>query len=112
MPDIFTPALWPVSYTHLMFDVARTTANYTWRGKFTDGKNGELFEEFLKNGGPTGFTLLKSIEDYEKDVREIDRRARGSILAGDMWRIVTGGIDRFNQTVSYTHLDVYKRQAD
>lgn len=33
-----------------MFDVARTTANYTWRGKFTDGKNGELFEEFLKNG--------------------------------------------------------------
>ena len=82
-----------------MFDVARTTANYTWRGKFTDGKNGELFEEFLKNGGPTGFTLLKSIEDYEKDVREIDRRARGSILAGDMWRIVTGGIDRFNQMI-------------
>lgn len=43
--------------------------------------------------------MLKSIEDYEKDVREIDRRARGSILAGDMWRIVTGGIDRFNQMI-------------
>lgn len=82
-----------------LFSGASTVANYVWNNKFSNNEYGKYMEEFLRNGGPTGFTLLKSIKDYEKEVKRINRQTAGSIDHFKMLRLLGRGIENFNQMI-------------
>jgi len=75
-----------------------TVANYIWKGEYK-GKNSDMLEEFYRNGGPNGYTLLKSIENYTDDIKTIHSQTRGSTSSFNLFKIAGGYIENFNQMI-------------
>lgn len=65
----------------------------------------KYFEEFIKNGGETGFTELNTVEDYKRDIERFLKEANRngvSNLPKKAWRGVWGCIEFMNRCAEDT----------
>lgn len=68
----------------------------------------KYFNEFMMNGGETGFTQLHTINDYKKRIKEFQRIAtEGSAqkavrLPQKMWKLYWGTIEKLNRSAEDT----------
>jgi len=76
---------------------ASSTITRYLTGKEGDGKYDKYFDEFLSNGGETGFVALTSYEQYKKEIkREIDK-ANGTGKMSDAFHVIAKGLSGCNR---------------
>jgi len=76
---------------------ASSTITRYLAGKEGDGKYDKYFDEFLANGGETGFVALTSYEQYKKEIkREIDK-ANGTGKMSDAFHVIAKGLSGCNR---------------
>ncbi|MDD3230277.1 MAG: JAB domain-containing protein [Oscillospiraceae bacterium] len=78
---------------------SKAVANYTWTGRFSGNQYGRYMEEFMKSGGPTGFTFIKNIDSYSKDMQKLYKKSVGSVDYRMVPKIVAKAIENFNQMI-------------
>lgn len=68
------------------------------KGKKLTGKYGKYFEEYMNNGGKTGFVLTKTIEDLEKHIRnEATQKMLSASTLGKVMSKVPEVIEALNE---------------
>jgi hypothetical protein len=83
--------------------------------KFQNGTldmNNEIeryFDEFLRNGGETGFTQVLTVEDYKKNIARFTKEAKnGTRISKKAWRGLWNGIEFLNRSAEdITRFTVY-----
>ena len=83
--------------------------------KFRNGTldmNNEIeryFDEFLRNGGETGFTQVLTVEDYKKNIARFTKEAKnGTKIPKKAWRGLWNGIEFLNRSAEdITRFTVY-----
>ena len=83
--------------------------------KFRNGTldmNNEIeryFDEFLRNGGETGFTQVLTVEDYKKNIARFTKEAKnGTRISNKAWRGLWNGIEFLNRSAEdITRFTVY-----
>ena len=62
------------------------------------------FEEFIRNGGETGFTQVNTVEDYKRDMKRFIEEAQGgkTTIAKKAWRGLWNGIEFLNRSAEDT----------
>lgn len=83
--------------------------------KFQNGTldmNNEIeryFDEFLRNGGETGFTQVLTVEDYKRNIERFTKEAKnGTSIPKKAWRGLWDGIEFLNRSAEdITRFTVY-----
>lgn len=83
--------------------------------KFLNGTldmNNEMeryFDEFLRNGGETGFTQVLTVEDYKKNIARFTKEAKNGVrISKKAWRGLWNGIEFLNRSAEdITRFTVY-----
>lgn len=67
------------------------------------------FDEFLRNGGETGFTQVLTVEDYKKNIARFTKEAKnGTSIPKKAWRGLWNGIEFLNRSAEdITRFTVY-----
>ena len=67
------------------------------------------FDEFLRNGGETGFTQVLAVEDYKKNIKRFTKEAKnGTRISKKAWRGFWNGIEFLNRSAEdITRFTVY-----
>ena len=62
------------------------------------------FEEFIRNGGETGFTQVNTVEDYKRDMERFIKEAQGGkvTMTKKAWRGLWNGIEFLNRSAEDT----------
>ena len=62
------------------------------------------FEEFIRNGGETGFTQVNTVEDYKRDMKRFIKEAQGgkATMTKKAWRGLWNGIEFLNRSAEDT----------
>lgn len=58
-----------------------------------------MFRQFMQNGGETGYTSIRDIEQHKKDVEKEVRKANGEMTAARAWEYLEDKLDWFNRSV-------------
>ena len=83
--------------------------------KFSNGTldmNNEIeryFDEFLRNGGETGFTQVLTVDDYKKNIKRFTEEAKnGARISKKAWRGFWNGVEFLNRSAEdITRFTVY-----
>ena len=80
--------------------------------KWQDGKldltnpTERYFNEFMRNGGETGFTQLNTVNQYKKDIARFVRRAKGGVMSiadkANVFRYAKQGVEFLNRSAEDT----------
>ena len=58
-----------------------------------------LFDEFMRNGGETGFTQVHTVDDYKRDIKRLINKAKGTTgIISKSWRATWDGIEFLNRS--------------
>lgn len=62
-------------------------------------KTEAMFHQFMMNGGETGYTNIRDIEQHKNDIRRELKKSNGKIPVKKAWDLLGGRFDEYNRAV-------------